>query len=96
MAQVEPVEEAPKEPQNERTEARTAVRRCGWVSRTKGEQLRECVVLDESNKGARIAIGATSEIPDEFYIYMSLESSSRRRCRVAWRTDKEIGIEFLG
>jgi len=71
------------------------VRRCAWLSRTKGEQLRECMILNESKKGIRLAIADPSEIPDNFYIYLTLESSSRRNCRVAWRSDKQIGVEFL-
>ena len=71
------------------------VRRCAWLSRTKGEQLRECMILNESEKGIRLAIADPSEIPDNFYIYLTLESSSRRNCRVAWRSDKQIGVEFL-
>ena len=71
------------------------VRRCAWLSRTKSEQLRECMILNESKKGIRLAIADPSEIPDNFYIYLTLESSSRRNCRVAWRSDKQIGVEFL-
>jgi hypothetical protein len=87
--------EAVQEPKNERAEPRTAMRRCGWLSRTKGEQLQECVVLDESKKGVRLAVKSVSEIPERFYIYMSLESTSRRHCRAVWRSDKEIGAEFI-
>lgn len=91
----EPEPEPVQEAKNERADPRTTVRRCGWLSRTKGEQLRECVVVDESRKGARLAVDAPNEIPDNFYIYMSLESTSRHHCRVAWRSDKQIGVEFL-
>jgi hypothetical protein len=71
------------------------VRRCGWLSPTKGERLQECVVVDESKTGARLTVNAPNEIPDNCYIYMSLESTSRHHCRVSWRSDKQIGIEFL-
>ncbi len=91
MSDAEPVQEA----KDERVERRSAVRRCGWLTRTKGEQLRECVILDESPKGARVAISAPGEIPDNFYLYMSLESTSRRHCRVAWRSVDQIGVEFV-
>ena len=94
MSDPEPEQDA-EEPRNERADPRAIVRRCGWISRTKGEQLRECVVWDESRTGARLVVDAPSEMPDEFYIYMSLESTSRRRCRVAWRADKQIGVEFV-
>ncbi len=78
-----------------RHESRAVVRRCGWLSRTKGEQLRECIVWDESARGACLVVGDAEEVPDDFYIYMSLEFTSRRRCRAAWRTDNMIGVKFV-
>jgi hypothetical protein len=83
-------------PKDGRTDPRVTVRRCGWFVRSKGEQLRECVVWDESKTGARLLVDAPDTIPDEFYIYMSLEFTSRRHCRVVWRSSKEIGVEFVG
>jgi hypothetical protein len=82
-------------PQDERVHRRMTVRRCAWLSRTKGEQVQECIVMDESHKGARLAVPDPSAIPDNFYVYLTLESNSRRNCRVAWRSDKQIGVEFL-
>ena len=78
-----------------RADARVTVRRCGWFVRQKGEQLRDCVVWDESKAGARLVVDAPDTIPNEFYIYTSLEFASRRHCRVVWRSSKEIGVEFL-
>ena len=71
------------------------VRRCGWFVRSVGEQLRECTVWDESETGARIIVDAPESIPDIFHIYMTLDFSSRRRCRVVWRSKTQIGVEFL-
>jgi len=91
MSDPEPEQEA----KNERIATRTKVCRCGWLSRTKGEQLQECVVWDESTTGARLVVDAIREIPDEFYIYMSLDSTSRRHCRAMWRSGTQIGVKFL-
>jgi hypothetical protein len=86
----------PKQPPSEsRTTSRAAVRRIGWLSKTKGENLRECVVFDESEKGARLVVDSPHEIPDTFYLYLSLDFTSRRRCRVAWRSAREIGVEYV-
>jgi hypothetical protein len=81
--------------QDERVHRRMTVRRCAWLSLTKGEQIQECIVLNESHKGARLAVAHPGGIPDNFYIYLTLDSASRRNCRVAWRSDKQIGVEFL-
>jgi len=40
-------------------------------------------------------VDAPETIPDTFHIYMTLNFSSRRQCRVVWRSDKQIGVEFL-
>jgi hypothetical protein len=82
-------------PSDSRKAARTAVRRIGWLTRARGEQIRECTVWDESDTGMRLVVDAPDEIPDTFYVYPTLDSSSRRHCRVIWRADRQIGIEFL-
>jgi hypothetical protein len=74
---------------------RALVRRCGWYVGSIGEQLRECTVWDESETGARLIVHASEAIPDIFHIYMTLDFSSRRRCRVVWRSGTQIGVEFL-
>lgn len=72
-----------------------AAHRPGWIALGKGMQLLECTVWDESENGARLVIGGAAHAPDEFYLYLSLDFMSRRRCRVAWRSDTQIGVEFL-
>jgi len=85
-----------KQPETEsRKDPRTTVRRIGWLARAKGEQIRECTVWDESSSGARLIVDAADEIPETFYLYPTLDFMSRRRCRVVWRSERQIGIEFL-
>jgi hypothetical protein len=78
-----------------RSSQRALVRRCGWFVNAVGQQLRECTVWDESESGARLVVDAPETIPDLFHIYMTLDFSSRRRCRVVWRSTTQIGVEFL-
>jgi hypothetical protein len=78
-----------------RKSSRTMVRRVGWLSRVKGEQVRECTVWDESDTGMRLVVKIPDEIPDTFYVYSTLDSTSRRHCRVVWRSGMQIGVEFL-
>ena len=74
---------------------RALVRRCGWLVKSVGEQLRECTVWDLSQTGARLVVDAPESIPDVFHIYMTLDFSSRRQCRVVWRSEHQIGVEFV-
>lgn len=78
-----------------RISARTTVRRAGWTARSKGEQLRECLVWDESPSGARLIVDNPQEFPENFYIYLTLNFQSRRHCRVVWRSDRELGIQYV-
>jgi PilZ domain len=78
-----------------RSTQRALVRRSGWFVSVVGQQLKECTVWDESRTGARLVVDAPETVPDVFHIYMTLDFSSRRRCRVVWRTNKLIGVEFL-
>lgn len=78
-----------------RASARTSVRRAGWTARSKGEQLRECLVWDESPSGARLIVNNPHEFPENFYIYLTLDFSSRRHCRVVWRSDTELGVQYV-
>jgi hypothetical protein len=82
-------------PTDARNNPRAIVRRCGWSVSSVGEQLRECTVWDESKTGARLLVDAPETIPDTFHIYMTLNFSSRRQCRVVWRSTTQIGVEFL-
>jgi hypothetical protein len=82
-------------PTDARTNPRAVVRRCGWFVGSVGEQLKECTVWDESKTGARLVVHAPEAIPDVFHIYMTLDFSSRRQCRVIWRSSNQIGVEFF-
>jgi hypothetical protein len=54
----------------------------------------DCVVLDISENGARIGIEAARGMPDEFTVVFTPRGSPYRRCRVVWRADTQVGVEF--
>jgi hypothetical protein len=87
----EPAQEA----MDERMERRIKVRRQGWLSSRKGPKIQECIICDESTSGACLIIDAEAEISDSLYLYMSLESTMPRSCRLVWRSGAKIGVEFL-
>ena len=82
-------------PDDLRKEPRAVVQRTGWIALGKGMQLLECTVWDESERGARLVIQGAGHAPDEFYLYLSLDFMSRRRCRVAWRSKNQLGVAFV-
>ena len=70
----EPVQEA----MDERMERRIKVRRQGWQSNTKGANIQECIICDESTSGASLIIDPEACISDRLYLYMSPESTMPR------------------
>src|SRR5271169_1754380 len=53
---------------------------------------RPCILVDFSNGGAKIAGVRAYTIPDEFRLRTPL--GDRRSCRVIWRTEDALGVEF--
>jgi PilZ domain len=53
----------------------------------------DCIVRDISSLGARIALVSTASVPGTFDLTFDA-ARTLRPCRVAWRTQMEIGLEF--
>lgn len=53
---------------------------------------RPCVLVELSNGGAKIAGVRAHTIPDEFRLRMPI--GDRRSCRVVWRTEDTLGVQF--
>jgi hypothetical protein len=60
-----------------------------------GSPPRECTFCDASQEGAQLAVVEPDSVPDEFILALSADGAARRRCRVAWRAENQIGVEFL-
>src|SRR5437762_14382326 len=43
----------------------------------------------------QLAVAEPDSVPAESILALSSDGAARRRCRVAWRTDNQIGVEFL-
>ena len=54
---------------------------------------RPCILSSFSNGGAQITGVRASTIPDEFVLQIT--RGDGRVCRVIWRTDDALGVEFI-
>jgi len=54
---------------------------------------RSCIVSNFSNGGAKISGVRPATIPDELMLSLSPRSRARK-CRVVWRSDDAVGVEF--
>ncbi len=52
-----------------------------------------CSLSDVSNTGARLSLPDPAALPEEFLLL--LRDDLRRWCRVKWRSDTQIGVEFV-
>jgi hypothetical protein len=58
-----------------------------------GSVLQECVLTNISQGGARITIEAPEKLPDQFVVVLA--PSVHRDCKIIWRSDSQVGIEFV-
>ncbi|BBF93680.1 hypothetical protein [Blastochloris tepida] len=54
----------------------------------------DCVVRDLTSRGARLRVPSTVGVPSVFHL-LHQRDGSIQRCQVAWRTETEVGVEFI-
>jgi PilZ domain len=59
-----------------------------------GQLARPCILSNFSNGGAEITGVRANTIPDEFMLQITRDDG--RKCRVLWRTDDTLKVEFTG
>ena len=52
----------------------------------------ECTLCDASQQGALLAVAEPDSVPDQFILALSSGGAARRRCRVAWRSNDQVGV----
>jgi hypothetical protein len=60
-----------------------------------GSPVRVCTLCDASEEGAQLAVADPQGVPDTFILALSADGAARRHCRVVWRTEMQIGVEFV-
>src|SRR3972149_1560378 len=53
-----------------------------------------CLIVDMSVMGARIST-PNAALPNEFTLLLSRDGPVRRNCKVVWRRDFTVGVQFL-
>ena len=80
----------------QRRSVREAVQFPAWIDFGNGTQRRSCTVLDVSDYGARIMLESSAPAPKELWLVLTKGGTRRRRCRVVWQSDGQIGVSYLG
>jgi hypothetical protein len=60
-----------------------------------GSPPRECSLCDASQEGAQLLVPDPAAVPDEFVLALSAGGGATRKCRVIWRREQLIGVEFM-
>jgi hypothetical protein len=81
--------------QEQRRAKRTPRRNAAWIELAGGGDLIPCVLWDISDGGARVAAPRVSTLPAVFRLLLTKDGSSERLCRVVWRSDKQVGVQFI-
>ena len=66
-----------------------------WMTIDNGMTKIECVVLDVSPGGAKIATDTALDVRDGFELALVPEHTTRQSCEVVWRRGKTYGVKFL-
>jgi PilZ domain-containing protein len=77
--------------ENHRAAPRHRVLKAGSIEFNGG--VIDCTIRNVSDTGAAIEVASPVGVPDSFWLVVSGDHT-RRHCRVAWRTDKRIGVAF--
>ena len=89
------VSEAEKSYIKQRQAPRQRENRPVWIDAGDGSSLQTCTLWDISEAGVRINVDTPAGVPFEFFLVLSKDGKVRRRCRVIWRSDDQIGACFL-
>jgi hypothetical protein len=74
---------------------RTPKRQAAWISHGSGHSDVPCVLWDISATGARLSAARPNFLPSGFTLLLSKDGRARKYCRVIWRSDTQLGVEFI-
>jgi hypothetical protein len=77
-----------------RQKIRRTLRVKGFLLRGDDVDALPCTLVDISATGARLMTKEVKDVPDEFTIALTPSGNPRRKCRVVWRGDEDIGVAF--
>jgi PilZ domain len=80
---------------NKRKEPRKILDWPGLILNPDGTIVGECRTMNVSANGAKISMSDLMAIPDEFFLLLSKDVRIGRKCKIIWRSEKELGVRFI-
>jgi hypothetical protein len=85
-----------RDPRREHRRAKRLLKRqAAWISHGAGRSDVPCVLWDMSETGARLSAARSNFLPAGFKLLLTKDRRSQRYCRVVWRTDGQLGVQFI-
>ena len=78
-----------------RNNERIDYHRPGFLIREPDAAWVECFILDVSEAGVRLDVGALGPVPEIFGVAFNSDGKVIRLCQIAWRRDERIDARFL-
>ena len=79
---------------NRRLLFRRAVNEAAWIERV--PSILERLLVNVCEIGARLTISDVYDLPENFALHLTRGSKPGQLCRIIWRREHDIGVEFLG
>ena len=76
-----------------RKHQRRPVRYPAWIA-FGAEIYSDCVLADISEGGAKIKVKEDVSVPDRFVLLFNPQGKPNRPCRVVWRREGHLGLQF--
>jgi len=67
----------------------------GQILGLDGVTFGDCKLFNVSSSGAKLTLRGETQVPDEFVLLLAQDGSVQRQCKVKWRTDTDIGVQFV-
>jgi PilZ domain len=78
-----------------RRSKRNPKRQAAWIAYGSNNIRLPCMIWDLSESGARLAAPRSKSLPNTFLLVFNRDGTARRGCRVAWRNDAQVGVQFV-
>jgi PilZ domain len=76
----------------ERKDPRRTVHYPAHIHARDGTPPHRCTLFDVSQKGAKLIAQTIDDIPSEFVLLLG---GAYRKCRVVWRKERQMGVQFI-
>ena len=79
---------------NKRKHRRRSLSRRATLRGADGSVIATCTMSDISDGGARVLLDPSVRLPETFSLWLRANGSVYRECKVAWRAEDVLGVEF--